>query len=205
MSTSTQPDFSPTITFTIALPSLLNIQTLTMNSSSDTARDDLEEVPENTGFLSGEISNATNSRWAYWPFWTSQSGLLSISLLLLLISFLHQPTDTQCARQLSPYYIAPIIDSGIIKYESAVISNPFPADSKWSGPPTPETEAAWKDIWDNPSIAIPRNKLDLLNKSREGDWREAPTESRPDSVAGLTEMFHQLHCLASFMSFLGPI
>ncbi|KAE8165423.1 hypothetical protein BDV40DRAFT_297452 [Aspergillus tamarii] len=122
----------------------------------------------------------------------------SISLLLGLVAFTIEPSALQCTRQLAPY--SPLIEEGLIKYDSKAFENEFEKPSNYRGQPSNLTEASWKALWETPAIGVARDKLELLNKSGPGslNWFPAPPASNDkarDIFAALVEVFHQLHCI----------
>ena len=111
---------------------------------------------------------------------------------------------------------APLIEEGLIKYDSKAFKNEFEKPSNYRGQPSNLTEASWKALWESkqhhfstidttlsqlaPAIGVARDKLELLNKSGPGslNWFPAPPASDDragDIFAALVEVFHQLHCI----------
>ncbi|KAE8139252.1 hypothetical protein BDV38DRAFT_281417 [Aspergillus pseudotamarii] len=128
--------------------------------------------------------------------WIIHIAAFSISLSLVLIAFTKEPSALQCTRQLSPY--SPLIEDGLIKYDSKDFENEFEKPSNYRGQPSNLTEASWKALWETPAIGVPRDKLELLNKSGPGSLFPAPPasdDSAGDTFAALVEVFHQLHCI----------
>ncbi|KAB8230025.1 hypothetical protein ETB97_006249 [Aspergillus alliaceus] len=125
--------------------------------------------------------------------WLIHAVLLGISFLIFLIAFTLQPTLFQCTRQLSPY--SPIIEEGIVKYESKNFENDFHQPSAYRGPPNEATEEAWEGLWHAPAIRVPGENLALLNKSTDQAWLHAPPLSDREDFAALVDVFHQLHCV----------
>lgn len=44
-------------------------------------------------------------------------------------------------------YAAPAIEDGVVEYYDTDFENEFAHKTKYRGPPTPELEAAWDQIW----------------------------------------------------------
>ncbi|KAH8888133.1 hypothetical protein GQ53DRAFT_725324 [Thozetella sp. PMI_491] len=66
--------------------------------------------------------------------------------------------------------------------------------SIYRGKPNKERENAWLELWNFGPINIPEEKLDVLNKSREIDWKHTKPE-KGGGIVGSLEVFHHLHCL----------
>ncbi|KOC15614.1 hypothetical protein AFLA70_269g001771 [Aspergillus flavus AF70] len=123
-----------------------------------------------------------------------------VSLTLGLVALTMKPSALQCTHQLSPYSSAPLIEEGLIKYESKNFDNEFDKPSNYRGQPSNLTEASWKALWETPAIGVPREKLEVLNKSGPTslNWFHAPPSpdhGARDELAALVEVFHQLHCI----------
>ncbi|KAE8381317.1 hypothetical protein BDV26DRAFT_289584 [Aspergillus bertholletiae] len=121
-----------------------------------------------------------------------------ISLTLALVAFTMKPSVQQCVHQLSPY--SPLIEEGTITYQSKNFENEFDRPSNYRGEPSDLTEESWKALWETPAIGVPREKLELLNKSDPTalNWFPAPPafdHEAKDEFAALVEVFHQLHCI----------
>ncbi|KAB8231387.1 oxidase ustYa family protein [Aspergillus alliaceus] len=130
--------------------------------------------------------------------WILHSLALCISLGLTVIALTMKPSTLQCTRQLSPY--SPLIQEGIVKYESKNFENEFDQPSIYRGPPSEGTEEAWKALWETPAISVPEEKLAVLNKSdpRGQGWLPVPPVTGHEGggeFAALVEVFHQLHCI----------
>ncbi|KAE8419516.1 hypothetical protein BDV36DRAFT_294108 [Aspergillus pseudocaelatus] len=121
-----------------------------------------------------------------------------VSLSLALMALIMEPSTLQCTHQLSPY--SPLIEEGLIKYDSKPFENEFEKPSNYRGQPSNLTESSWKALWETPAIGVPRDKLELLNKSGPArlNWFPAPPaldHKAGDAFAALVEVFHQLHCI----------
>jgi len=121
-----------------------------------------------------------------WPFISTISVL---AWFVLLAAYLNkQPTDSQCKRQMDVY--SPLLDA--VEYEKRNFNNAFAHDTLYRGPPTQELEDSWDKLWRYGGVKIPKEKMQELDRSPDGDFR--PTEDGTGYHA-LIEMFHQLHCL----------
>lgn len=123
-------------------------------------------------------------------------GVLFTLYSVALATYAHKkPSDNECGRQTSLW--SPLNEA--IDYYEADISNDFDQQSIYRGPPNPELERAWSELWRIDPVAFPADKLPLVNRSEQvlngrklarlGDGSEdAP-------IAANFEVFHQLHCL----------
>jgi hypothetical protein len=93
--------------------------------------------------------------------------------------------------------IAPAQDE--VEYFNLNMSNEFGAESPYRGPPTPELDAAWEEIWHFGTIGIPHDKLATLNRQEHlPDGRSlARINGSTDHFQAYLEVFHQLHCLVN--------
>ncbi|OAG45674.1 hypothetical protein AYO21_00310 [Fonsecaea monophora] len=84
-----------------------------------------------------------------------------------------------------------------VEYFDLDIDNDFAAGSRYRGPPTPELDAAWEELWHFGYVAIPRDKLSALNRQEQlPDGRTvARINGSTDHFQASLEVFHQLHCL----------
>jgi hypothetical protein len=89
-----------------------------------------------------------------------------------------------------------------VEYFNLNINNEFGAESPYRGPPTPELDAAWEELWHFGVISIPRDKLASLNRQEHlPDGRTlAKVNGSTDHFQAYLEVFHQLHCLVSIFS-----
>ncbi|CAD6444124.1 2e32aa8e-6cfb-45d8-a5a9-2b1a1978a1d9 [Sclerotinia trifoliorum] len=128
--------------------------------------------------------------------WMFGSSLLRFctSILILIYSFRLEPSDMQCARKMAAP--SPLIKD--IDYEWITFENDFFHKSVYRGSPTPELEKAWDELWNYGAFNVPEEMLPGLNKSATG-LRKVP-EEKGGGVAGLLEGFHQIHCLAVYVS-----
>ncbi|GAW23851.1 hypothetical protein ANO14919_134280 [Xylariales sp. No.14919] len=88
---------------------------------------------------------------------------------------------------------APAIEDGIVEYYDTNFKNEFAHKTKYRGPPTPEIEVAWDQIWNLGGVEVPLDGPAQLGKQSGSlvhvDWDEAR------GYSGMLEVFHQLHCL----------
>jgi hypothetical protein len=86
-----------------------------------------------------------------------------------------------------------------------MFSGKFLAPSVYRGEPRPELEKAWKRIANDGlrSIRIPHQDLHRLNKTATKDLVGFAGEEEQEvhDAEGFLEVFHQLHCLVSHISF----
>ncbi|KAI1118047.1 hypothetical protein F5Y14DRAFT_400928 [Nemania sp. NC0429] len=110
---------------------------------------------------------------------------------------------------------APAIEDGVVEYYDTDFENEFAHKTKYRGPPTPELEAAWDQIWnrklaalshsngiskaintsDNPvgGVEVPLDGPVRLGKATENLVHIHSDEAR--GYSSMLEVFHQLHCL----------
>lgn len=93
-----------------------------------------------------------------------------------------------------------------------------PLDTIYRGPPTPQLEKAWEELWFcelkliptgmlkltlklDGGVRITEDKLALLNRTADlGNGRHLkPVEDEKGGYHALLEVFHQLHCLVRDM------
>ncbi|KAI1122538.1 hypothetical protein F5Y10DRAFT_253864 [Nemania abortiva] len=110
---------------------------------------------------------------------------------LFLNQYLRQPSELACARLLSPY--SPAMEADIIEYYDTNFENEFGGKSQYIGPPTPELEERWDDLWSRGTIELPPDGPEKLNKSTESLMHARKDPSR--GYTAVLEVFHHLHCL----------
>ncbi|KAI0147239.1 hypothetical protein GGR57DRAFT_477614 [Xylariaceae sp. FL1272] len=117
--------------------------------------------------------------------------LLTIGLAISLLT--REPTDAQCSAQLSIWSPA----NEAIEYQLWEPNNAFAHKSPYRGPPTPELESAWTDLWLHGSIRFPEEKLALINRTVDlGNNRTLKSwHDGKGGYHGQLEVHHQLHCL----------
>ncbi|KAI8628055.1 hypothetical protein F5Y19DRAFT_439414 [Xylariaceae sp. FL1651] len=113
------------------------------------------------------------------------------ALLLALVS--KRPTDKQCGIQTTIWSPA----NEAIEYEIIEPNNAFAHKSPYRGPPTPELETAWDELWLHGGIRFPEERLSLINRTVDlGNNRTLkPWHDGKGGYHGQLEVFHQLHCL----------
>ncbi|KAI0554325.1 hypothetical protein F4679DRAFT_597392 [Xylaria curta] len=114
-----------------------------------------------------------------------------LNFVLFLQQYLRHPSEPECTRLLNPY--SPAIDADIVEYYETNFQNEFGGRSKYIGPPTPELEERWNDLWSRGTIELPLDGLSRLNKSSER-LKHVHNDSKRGYLA-ILEVFHQLHCL----------
>ncbi|KIW87742.1 uncharacterized protein Z519_11716 [Cladophialophora bantiana CBS 173.52] len=79
-----------------------------------------------------------------------------------------------------------------VEYFDLDINNEFAAESRYRGPPTPELDAAWEELWRFGYVGIPRDKLPELNRQEHfPDGRTvARINRRTDHFQASLEVFH---------------
>ncbi|GAP92147.1 putative tat pathway signal sequence [Rosellinia necatrix] len=110
---------------------------------------------------------------------------------LLLSRIFKGPDEFACTRLLNPY--SPAIEDGVVEYYDTNFENEFTHKTKYRGPPTPELEKAWDQLWNLGGFEVPVDGPGRLGKSTEGLARVGKDESR--GYVGMIEAFHQIHCL----------
>ncbi|KAF2970829.1 hypothetical protein GQX73_g2785 [Xylaria multiplex] len=88
---------------------------------------------------------------------------------------------------------APAIEDGVVEYYDTDFENEFAHKTKFRGPPTPEIEAAWNQIWNLGGVEVPLDGPAQLGKPSENLVHINSDEKR--GYSGMLEVFHQLHCL----------
>ncbi|KAI8627968.1 hypothetical protein F5Y19DRAFT_465573 [Xylariaceae sp. FL1651] len=87
---------------------------------------------------------------------------------------------------------APALDA--VEFVDVKFQNSFLEHTIYRGIPNRERERAWLDLWNFGPINIPFERLDVLNKSRDGNWQRATPEDG-GGIVGSLEVFHYIHCL----------
>ncbi|KAI0468331.1 hypothetical protein F4859DRAFT_491262 [Xylaria cf. heliscus] len=172
---------------------------------------------EHRGFIEGKHheDGPSHPRPRVWsriaPFSVVLPWFLAIlNLGLFLRQYLRHPSELECARLLSPY--SPAIDAGIVEYYDTNFQNEFGGRSSYTGPPTPELEERWDDLWSRETfftfkaslvdpanmgaggtIELPLDGPSRLNKSAERLKHAHKDPNR--GYAAVLEVFHHLHCL----------
>ncbi|KAJ2975536.1 hypothetical protein NUW58_g2671 [Xylaria curta] len=126
------------------------------------------------------------------PFSIILPWVLAVTNLgLFLHQYLRHPSELECARLLSPY--SPAIDAGIVEYYDTNFQNEFGGRSEYTGPPTPELEERWDELWSRGTIELPLDGPAKLNKSTARLMHAQKDPAR--GYSAVLEVFHHLHCL----------
>lgn len=160
---------------------------------------DLEKLEQQAPFLPPDAddidltSDSTfetgpNRTWPTWP--TIISGFLFVaSLVIILVSALIPPTDSQCVRAMHAW--SPMLEA--LEYHQS--DDAYQSRGLYMGQPTDVLEDAWEVFWKGGSLGIPEDKLPLFNKSsNERDWHHLPDDVG-GGIQAFFEGFHDLHCL----------
>ncbi|KAI0965424.1 tat pathway signal sequence [Xylaria arbuscula] len=117
---------------------------------------------------------------------------LLISVFLLIAAWMHTPSQMQCSKVVSPWSSA----WEAVEFFEDELTNYFNHSSLYRGPPTPERERAWDELWHYQGIPISNTGIKELNKSNKAEYIEAVGSDQNDpTYVGIVEVFHQLHCL----------
>ncbi|KXS94506.1 hypothetical protein AC578_8335 [Pseudocercospora eumusae] len=124
------------------------------------------------------------------------TSLFWMALILQMKVHDYMIDDKSCVRQLNTW--SPLLDQ--VEYYDVMLDLKFlEKNSLYRGVPTPEKDAAWRELWDHGHIGIPRWELYRLNKSIEfDDPRQHWAEAWPETGGGVEtrlQVFHDLHCL----------
>ena len=115
-----------------------------------------------------------------------------------------------------------------VEYETINFDNAFAHQTVYRGPPTPELETAWQELWFcecltslnyrfwfriilttpiDGGVRVPDDKLSLLNRTFDlGKGKTLrPVEDEKGGVHSLIEVFHQLHCLVRISPLTYPL
>ncbi|KAI1748131.1 hypothetical protein F4782DRAFT_534718 [Xylaria castorea] len=118
-------------------------------------------------------------------------ALAFASTASLMYSFLSGPDEFTCTRLLNPY--SPAIEDGVVEYYDTDFENEFAHKTKYRGPPTPELEQAWDQLWNVGGVEVPLDGPARLGKSTKNLIHVDSDERR--GYSGMFEAFHQIHCL----------
>ncbi|KAI1296023.1 hypothetical protein F5Y03DRAFT_399033 [Xylaria venustula] len=122
--------------------------------------------------------------------WAFTTFLFGVFLLIAVSALTKEPTDKQCAEKLSVW--SPAYEA--LEIVDVQFQNRFMEQSIYRGSPTIERENAWLALWNFGPVNIPEDKLAVLNKSRETNWKHTKPE-KGGGLVGSLEVFHHLHCL----------
>ncbi|KAF2445871.1 hypothetical protein P171DRAFT_484526 [Karstenula rhodostoma CBS 690.94] len=127
--------------------------------------------------------------------------ILTISLLFFVFLSialagayaLKRTSDRDCGIQTGVFSPA----NEAVEYLEMEFDNAFAHDTIYRGPPTPDLERAWEDLWYYGGVRITDDQLPLLNRTPDlGNGRRLkPVGDEKGGYHALIEVFHQLHCL----------
>ncbi|KAI1745247.1 hypothetical protein F4680DRAFT_97442 [Xylaria scruposa] len=119
--------------------------------------------------------------------------LFGCTSVLLAAYVLKTPTDEQCGIQTTIWSPA----NEAIEYEIIEPNNTFAHKSPYRGPPNPELETAWDELWLHGGIRFPEEKLPTINRTVNlGNNRTLkPWHDGKGGFHAQLEVYHQLHCL----------
>ncbi|KAI1124165.1 hypothetical protein F5Y10DRAFT_37005 [Nemania abortiva] len=150
-----------------------------------------ERLVEQSGHLEKAEAQLPKLRYQDYALRLFPWMLASISTGLLLYGVLRGPDELTCTRLLNPY--SPAIEDGVVKYYDTDFENEFAHKTKYRGPPTPELEAAWDQIWNLGGVEVPLDGPARLGKPSDKLVHIDSDDAR--GYSGMLEVFHQLHCL----------
>ncbi|RWA05194.1 hypothetical protein EKO27_g9905 [Xylaria grammica] len=134
-------------------------------------------------------------RYKFYPFYLLPAFswvLACVSTGLLLYSALRGPSELK----LLTLQAAPAIEDDIVEYYNTNFENEFAHKTKYRGPPTPEIEAAWDQIWNLGGIEVPLDGPAQLGKPSGSfvhvDWDE------PVGTAGCSRF--SINCTAWYVT-----
>ncbi|KAK5661913.1 hypothetical protein OQA88_10022 [Cercophora sp. LCS_1] len=118
-----------------------------------------------------------------------------LSLLVVVVAVVgwkNRRTMLECDKMLSPWSSA----WDAVEYWEGDAINPFTNPSIYRGPPTPEREKAWDDLWHHKGVPVTREGIIALNKTDKGPHVEAyGSDPNNPTYGSIVEVFHQIHCL----------
>lgn len=176
-------------------------------SSHNRSESEEEEIP----FLSPEPQDVVKKSKPISPsiqelMYVGASAFMLVASLVIAVAGSKYPTDAQCINKMSTW--SPMLEA--VEYEWRHFKEEAP--NAYYGKPTADLEKAWGDLWQckskdtlllyvlifffctDGSAGVPDSKLDLLNKSRDIDWKHLPDELG-GGIEAFFEGFHQIHCV----------
>ncbi|KAI1166711.1 hypothetical protein F5B18DRAFT_28097 [Nemania serpens] len=179
-----------------------------LNSSGDSLPSDSDE--ERRSFIGEKkhccekcklSSESSSRRWSLVPPlrilipWTL---LALINLALLLYQLARQPSGViECARMVSTY--SPALKADVIEYYDTTFSNEFGGKFEYGGPPSPELETKWNQLWSQGSVEVSEGGVETMGKSTE--YLKHASDDPNRGYTGVLEVFHHLHCLNQIRQF----
>ncbi|OCK99890.1 uncharacterized protein K441DRAFT_535822 [Cenococcum geophilum 1.58] len=123
-------------------------------------------------------------------------GLLFFIMLSVIFGFAYyfkEPSISECVSKTNIWSPA----NAVVEYEDFDFDNDFAHKTKYRGPPTPELERAWEDLWYYNGVRFPEDRLPLINRTHDLGGGRKPRKA-VDGKGGYhaaIDVFHQLHCL----------
>lgn len=97
------------------------------------------------------------------------------------------------SEQVLTLFKAPALEA--VEYETKEFSGRFGHQSSWTGPPSPEVDAAWNNITSAGGFGISDEDLLKINSWPEQAVRLPP--SHGGQYLGTLDVFHKIHCVVS--------
>ncbi|KAI1126440.1 hypothetical protein F5Y10DRAFT_267103 [Nemania abortiva] len=133
--------------------------------------------------------------YSFWCLRWELSLFLAGSLISdfhLLRETIQRSGSTVMARLIHYGVAAPALAG--IEMEEVTFQNSFNEPSVYRGPPTPELEDAWHNLYRFGLMSVPDDKMPLLNKTAS-DGFERTLDSKGSGFRAMPDVLHQLHCL----------
>ncbi|RDW82689.1 hypothetical protein BP6252_03801 [Coleophoma cylindrospora] len=127
-----------------------------------------------------------HSRYVGFP-WIVHMVLLFIYTSIFIYFGNELSFTRSCDKELSAW--SPLLD--IVKYRTVEFKGSFDSKSEWKGPPSPEVDAAWKEITGVETVSANIQEAQILKLQKSVDASKTPDG---DYLVGV-EVVHQLHCL----------
>ncbi|WPH00671.1 Hypothetical protein R9X50_00350100 [Acrodontium crateriforme] len=138
------------------------------------------------------IPTATPSKSRANIFVYVSSAMLLSSIIIFAAAFTRVPSELECAKRVSPW--SSMWDA--IEFWEGDTKNSFNHSTIYRGPPTPEREQAWDELWHYPGMPVSAAGLAALNKTNDGEHVQINGSNPAAPTYGsLVQVFHQLHCL----------
>ncbi|OQV05018.1 hypothetical protein CLAIMM_09822 isoform 2 [Cladophialophora immunda] len=117
---------------------------------------------------------------------------LSYSTILLFLGTIYTfgPNERRCAEALSTW--SPAISA--VEYELDTFKAAFNASTIYRSAPSPEVDAAWDAITNQPGITLSRDEL-VNELGKDPVYAVHLQQGGEELYTGFLEVFHQLHCV----------